>query len=321
MIRLVLALLLLSGCQRCATPDVLVAVVEEAGSIHLKTQSPNSGWRTTRILPAGARSVQVSSDGRNVAWIEDVTSHGRTVMYGWTWPASADEPTRLGELGLQKVDAAGLAVDDAGRTLWVDRQGALQVWPDAEALGRGWSPKTDAGAWAWIDGESRCTRSRGVVLATPLCDPVALVLAIGGNRLVAATTTRLVRLDATSSIDWPVGEAQAAALSAGGRIAVVHRARRGGVPVDALSVVTPQGLQPLLQHALIISVDWASEDGLLVVRKEARKDIYELMLAHAPAEFGGEAASGTAVIATLDGRESPVEGLPAGGVRRVLRVR
>lgn len=318
--RLLLALLLLTACDRCAPPDILVAVVEEADSLHLKAQSRDGAWRTVRALPLQARSVQVSPDGRNVAWIEDVTTGDKTVMHGWTWPAFADEATRLGDLGLQKVDAPGLAVGDSGQTLWVDREGVLQVWPDAETLGRGWSPRT-AGGWAWVDAATGCTRTRSFTLATALCDPVALVLDARAGQIVAATSSRVMRLTEASSLDWPVDEPQAASLSAAGRVAVVHRARQGGVPVDALAVVTPEGLQPVMQRALIVSVDWNTEESLLVVRKQTRADIYELMLAHAPAEFGGEAASGTAVRVTLDGRESPVAGLPVDGVRLVRRVR
>lgn len=320
MLRIPLALvLLLTACDGCTAPT-LVAVVEEADSLSLQRLESGT-WQSVRGLPSDARSVQLSPDGRSVAWIIDVTKDHHTTMQAWAWPDADDAPSLIGELGLREVDAPGLAVSNEGEVAWVDTKGVLRLWPGSETLGKGWAPVFGDDALAWIDGDSDCTRVRGLPIARTVCDPVAQVLDLEGGRLVARTQEEVSLLEAASALDVPLTEALRAAVSSGGRLAIVHRAREGRSPVDALSVTGPDGLEPVARHAIIVSVDWEDEETLLVVHKNKRADIYELMLAHAPAEFGGQSAAGTAVRVSLTGEMTPIAGLPVERVRVLQRVR
>jgi len=69
------------------------------------------------------------------------------------------------------------------------------------------------------------------------------------------------------------------------------------------------------KRPVVIAATWSGNE-IAIIRRQHRKDIYELLLAHAPDEFGGEAIGGEAVLVdptTL--RERPYPGLEGRQVR------
>jgi hypothetical protein len=100
---------------------------------------------------------------------------------------------------------------------------------------------------------------------------------------------------------------------------VIHRVDADGVASDAVSVWSSAGLSALTRNDVIIDAAWDRE-SVLLVRKESRTDLYELMLAHAPEEFGGEALSGDAVRLDMQTKTvRPLAGLESKRVRRLFR--
>lgn len=320
MIRLIpLLVFVIFACDLCAPKPALVAVVEEDASLVLLRRQNGADWQTIRRLPAGARGVQVSPSGTHLAWIVDVTAGPKPVMQAWAWPAAASAPSLVGPLGLARVDAPGLAVGDKGDVAWVDAGGRLRLWPADESVGNGHSPLFGSDTLGWVDGVTQCVQ--GLAFQDEICSPVAQVFDIGPAGWVAGLADEVVRVNATATLRMPSSEPLLASLSPRGQVAVVHRDRAEGRLGDALSVWTGAELKPLARRAVIVSLDWENENTLLLVGKTERRDIYELMLAHAPAEFGGLKAAGTAMRVGVDGVAQRVSGLPEGRVRLLRRVR
>lgn len=314
-----LLLVFLSACDLCAPKTVLVAVVEDEGALVFQRQERGRDWQVVRRLPPQARGVQVSPNGTHLAWIEDVTTGQRPLMQAWAWPASASAPSLIGQLGLARVDAPGLAVSDKGDVAWVDVEGRLRLWPDDEVVGQGFSPVFGSDGLGWVDGVTKCVR--GGATRGGICAPVAQVFDVRGAWLLAGVVGEVARVESTETLRMPASEPLLGSLSPKGRVAVVHRDRTDGVLADALSVWTGSELKSLVKRAIIVSVDWESDTTLLLVGNTERRDIYELMLAHAAAEFGGQSTAGTAVRIGLDGQERRIAGLPEGAVRLLWRVR
>lgn len=307
----------LAACDSCAPKPVLVAVVEDEAELTLQRRAGKSDWRVVRRLPLQARGIQVSANGSHLAWIEDVTAGERPLMQAWGWPASMDEPLPIGELGLARVDAPGLAVNDEGQVAWVDAEGQLRLWPDDELVGMGFSPAFGLDALVWVDEATQCVQG----VRNELCSPVAQIFDAGNAGVLARINEQVVRTGAKSVLRIASTEPLLGALSPGGQVAVVHRDRTDGVLGDAVSVWTGSELKSLAKRAVIMSVDWEDETTLVVVAKTERRDIYELMLAHAPAEFGGQSTAGTALVIGADGVARTVVGLKEGAVRLLRRKR
>lgn len=318
-VRLFVFLLLgLLSCRSSPVEDArgLLALVETEHALELRRSLPEpGGWENVRTLPTRARSVVVSPDGRSLAWVEDEPPR----MVGWAWPRDAKEPVRLGELGLSRVDASGLAVNDAGEVAWVDENRALRVHPDERRLDEGHSPVWMGRELVWVEFESGCARSEGGRFKE-VCGPALRTLAADARSVAFATPSELVLWQAGILRREPLSEPVFFAFGHGEQDAVVHRARVAGRPVDAVLIRSKKKTAKVV-YDIVASLAASDSSDMLAVVRSSRRDVYELLLAHAPQEFGGARTLGTAIRLSVDGRVRPIAGLPEGQVRWVGRAK
>jgi hypothetical protein len=272
-------------------------------------------------LPTGARALRLSADGRTVAFVTDERRGDETVPVGWLTEGGATR--RLGVLGLRAREAMGLAVSHSGRAYWMDEAGVIRDGRDGAELGRGaWLVGGPGDGVAWIDAETHCLTARPDDFVSTACDRALRPLHWTDAGLLATDGRTLSRFDSSGTQMYPVSHVVDARLGPDGRIAVIRKAWVDDVEQEELFVLDPLGVRGLGRFAVIVSAEWDDDGTLLVVRRRERRDIYELLLAHAPEEFGGEALAGEALrIDPATGREAPLDGVADQPVRLVVRAR
>lgn len=301
----------------------LVAAVEADDAILVLRSLDGTTWSEERRLPRRARALRFSPDGSHVAWVEDETNGTTTVPVGHVWRASQPAPESLGGLGLRTRDAMGLAVAADGRVAYLAADGKVRVTGGVD-LGAGWGPLFDLnGGLAFVSKESHCTKTEALTLHGEACGDVLEPLDLFDEVLVARTNRGLVRIDPQDGrTELALGDVAAASVGPGRRLVIIRRVDRGGIVFEQVAVVRGQDAAGALERPIVVSAGWDDDRSLLVVERLQRKDLLELMLAHAPAEFGGEASSGTAIRVDVDTREArPVAGLEEKAVRTLFRAR
>jgi hypothetical protein len=264
-------------------PGPLIAIVEEADRLTVLREDA-SRWTVIAALPLQARAVRLSDDAREFAWLTDDLLHGV--------PGTRGHHGSVGSI--VDVPIAVEAVLSRPR-LWATNDFSVQ---------RG------------------CVVSRASAPAPPLCGEALQVVERNETGWLVRSNRGLVQQAGAREASLPLRDVFDARARRDD-ILIAHRVDEKGIVEDALSVWTPPvDVSEITRAAVIIDAEWDDDGTLLIVRKQTRKDVYELMLAHAPEEFGGEAISGEAV--RVDARtraEAPVIGLEGKLVRRLFRVR
>jgi hypothetical protein len=303
------------GCRTARQPPPepeLIAVVE--GDDHLEVlRGRDSDWKVVTTIPRTARSLRFAPGSTALAWIEDETTSNAPKMLGWL-SAPLGAPARsLGPLGLRRAEAAGLELSPQGDAIFLTEQGLLQS-TSRSAPQRGTHPLwTDAGL-VYVKPDN-CLAN----VAPPVCGNALRPLEGRDEVLLSRTNTGLTWSDAHGARSFALRDViDARRQPSSSAVAVIHRVDDDGRTREALSLWTGgDTLTELLRADVIISAEW---DGatLLVVREEHVAIIYDVLLAHAPEEFGGEAMSGEAL--RVDPRTQTTTRLPWFEGKRVRRL-
>lgn len=297
-------------------PPRLVATVEEGDAVRI-LHLGEDGWRLFRALPSRARAIRISRDGRHVAWVLDLLRGSEPVSTGFVWRDGAAKAESLGILGMRKREAPGLAVGDGGRVAYVDEAGHLKLRepgaPERD-LGEGAEPVFGAGSKLAHLG------ARGACIRTPpplpeVCGELLKPLAIDGDTVYAQSEQRLAIVGPGREEYHPVLQLLAARPGPHG-VLLLRLEQLRERTVDELVLLRDGKQRMLLQTMVLTSAEWDRDGSVLLVRSPTRRSLIDLMLAHAPEEFGGAASIGEAVRLDLaTGRETPVEGLVGRRVR------
>ena len=280
-------------------------------------------WHEEKRLPRTARALRFSADGATVAWVQDDLDGTGIVPHGYVQHLTDTEPTALGALGLRAHEAMGLAVAPDGRVVFLNAAGELVDSTSHQVLNRGSQILFDEkGEPAYLDVKG-CLFAPSLAVNGSPCDPALRPVDYLHGLLLARDNRGLIEIRTDSSLRVPLTDVVDARVRRHGEAVVVRRVDDHGKPAESVVLMHPdEALREATRGAVIISATFDSDGGLLVIRRSVRKDIYELLLAHAPDEFGGEALSGDAVRFTpVHLQESPVPGLEQKSVRALFVAR
>lgn len=297
-----------------------VAAVEEGDAVrvlHLR----GAETTTYRELPAQARGLRFSRDGRHVAWVLDLRRAGQPVSSGFVWRAGEPRPVSLGILGMRRREAPGLALGDGGRVAWTDEEGRLKLRDPAGVvsdLGEGAMPLFGAGdLLVHVGAPGSCVQAPP---PTPqICGRLVRPLALDGRTLFGQSEQRLAIVAPGREEYIPMLQLIAARPGPGGQVLVTRIEQFRDKSFDELGLFEGGKLRPLGQYPVLTSAEWDRDGTVLLVRAQARRSVYDQLLAHAMEEFGGEASVGEAVRLELaGGAETPISELAGRRVRALF---
>jgi hypothetical protein len=322
-----LLLALLGACHTkaaIAPPEPgLVAALERQNEIVIVRQKGGE-WVPEKHLPRSARALRFSPNGGTVSWVVDELGDGGVAPAGYAQGWGVEKPEPLGTLGLRTRAAMGLATANEGQVAFLSEGGELKVLRDKQAtLGLG----SDAipgppGEWAFVNSHGCLASTDGLVPLAVVCGNAVrplqyadgLLLARDNHGLILATKTEITRVVMPEVVD---ARARKRVFLATRR---VNEKGRLSEAVTLLRRTEPQ--REVTRGAVIVSAGFDLDGSVLVVRAPARDDLYQLMLAHAPEEFGGEALSGHAYrYSAVHLTEAEVPGLELERVRALFYAR
>lgn len=305
-------------------PAGLVAVVERDNELVVVRKSKDE-WVPEKHLPKAARALRFSPDGATVSWVQDDSGDGGVTPVGYFQSWGAEKPESVGPLGLRTRAAMGLMPATGGQLAYLSLTGDLQLRGGTQAsLGRGSDPIPNGkGDWAFLNQNGCLASTDGLVPLGKLCADAIRPLQYGEGELLARDNHGLWQVTREKIGRVLLKEVVDAQVRKHDTLLVVHRVDERGKPVEAVTLMRPGEPQAeATRGAIIISARFDQDGGVLVVRAPSRSDLYQLMLAHAPEEFGGEALAGHAYrYSPTHLRETEVPGLELERVRVLFRTR
>jgi len=291
----------------------LVAVVQQADGLHvLQQRRGTTSWNASRVLPAHARALRISPDGRTVAWMQDDTSGPRPHSLGYLLGPDGHR-VPLGVLGADRIAAGALAVGPRFRFAFVDESGQLQT---------GSGEPEGAGAWPIVNDDGTVVRVLDgcmLGLPEPVCEKARRPLPRRGqDQPYLATDGLRVAHGKATTLLVPAADPVEGDIDASGRGLVVGREVVDGFTKEVLRIGPPP--MTILTATVIVAASWDDDGTVLAIVRDGDVPTTDRLLVHAPYEFGGEALAGDAVRISPEARR-PVAGLEGKPVRALFRAR
>jgi hypothetical protein len=312
----------LCSCAKHGPPPIpagLIAVVQYPEALSVRRQT-NGVWHEEKRLPPDARALRFSRDGATVAWIQDVRDGADTVPLVHVQGPNDTRPRVLGTSGTRLKQAMGLAVSPAGHVLWLTTSGTVLDSVTGATVATGSEILlNEKGDTAWLDTLG-CLEAPAMGISGSPCGDALRLIEYTGGTLLARNNRALWEIRRDNKVVIPASDTVDARLWRHSELLVVRRVTEAKSVSEVVEVRRPNEVpKEITRAAVIVSAGFDSDGSILVIRAASRKDLFELMLAHAPDEFGGEALPGEAVRFSPSRQvESQIPGLELQRVRALF---